>query len=328
LGKAQPANAGDACIETLQRPLWHPRRAARIVEEGHPVTVTAFGGFLSAAAEDRFRRAYDAALTLLPDPAAVHDVPIRYGTVRVTRYGDGPGRPLVLLPGRGATSALWLPNITEWARVRTVLAVEPLGDAGPSIQDRPIRTEDDQAAWLADTLDGLDTGPAHLVGVSFGGWLAANLALREPGRLASLTLVEPAQVLARFPVRFLAVAIGASRAAPEALRRRALRWIIGGGSLETPTGRVSTAVAAGHRNVLPPPALPSDDRLRGLSTPTLVLLGAASRAHDAERAAARARDLLPDARVEVVPGAGHALSGERADLVNRRVLDFTGSCED
>ncbi|GAA1105989.1 alpha/beta fold hydrolase [Pseudonocardia alni] len=284
--------------------------------------------FVSDTALNRFHRAYHAALSHLPDPDAEHDVATRYGTVRVYRFGHGPGRPLVLLPGNGATTALWLPNIPVWSQHRTVLAVEPLGDAGPSTQDRPIRTADDQAAWLADTLDGLEPGPAHLVGVSYGAWLAANLAVHDPDRLASLTLIEPAQVVSRFPVTFLPVALGASRAAPEWLRRRALRWIIGGGSLDTPTGHVSTAVAAGHRTRLPPPGLLSDDQLRGLTTPTLLLIGAESRTHDALRTAERARALLPDVRVEVVPGVGHSLSGQRADLVNARVLDFTASCQE
>jgi pimeloyl-ACP methyl ester carboxylesterase len=31
----------------------------------------------------------------------------------------------------------------------------------------------------------------HLVGHSFGGWLAANYAVRDPERLASLSLLEP-----------------------------------------------------------------------------------------------------------------------------------------
>lgn len=284
--------------------------------------------FVSDAARHRFQSAYRTALGQLPEPGAEHDVATRYGTVRIYRFGNGPGHPLVLLPGNGATTALWLPNIPVWSKQRTVLAVEPLGDAGPSTQDRAIRTADDQAAWLADTLDGLGAGPAHLVGVSYGAWLAANLAVHDPDRLTSLTLIEPAQVLSRFPATFLPVALGASRAAPEWLRRKALRWIIGGGSLDTPTGHVSTAVAAGHRTELPPPGLLSDEQLRRLTTPTLLLVGAESRTHDARRTAERARALLPDVRVGIVPGAGHSLSGERADLVNARVLDFTASCEE
>jgi len=291
----------------------------------HPTDGT--GGFTSPVARRRFQLAYHRALARLPEPSTEHDVPTRLGTVRVLQYGDGPGRPLMLLPGRGATTALWLPQIPVWSRNRTVLAVEPLGDAGPSVPDRIPRTADDQAAWLADTVEGLGTGPAHAVGVSYGAWLAANLTVRDPSAFASLTMIEPAQVLARFPMAFLPAALAASRFAPEPVRRRALRWIIGGGSLDTPTGRVTTAVAAGHRGAAVPPALLSDDELRSLTLPVQVLLGAESRTHDAARAARRARALLPDARVELVPGVGHSLSGERPDLVEARVLDFTASQE-
>jgi pimeloyl-ACP methyl ester carboxylesterase len=132
------------------------------------------------------------ALDHLPEPGAEHDISTRYGTTRVYRFGDGPGHPLVLLPGNGATTTLSLPNVPPWSQRHSVFAVEPLGDAGRSTPDRPIRTVEEQAAWLADTLNGLGTGPAHLVGVSHGAWLAANLAVHDSRRLASLTLIEPA----------------------------------------------------------------------------------------------------------------------------------------
>ncbi|MEV7043648.1 hypothetical protein [Amycolatopsis sp. NPDC051061] len=44
--------------------------------------------------------------------------------------------------------------------------------------------------------------------------------------------------------------------------------------------------------------------------------------HDGAKAGDRARALLPDARVEVWPGATHAIAGESAAEVNERVLAF------
>lgn len=283
---------------------------------------TDVGRFTGPEAETRFRELYAAAMALLPAPEGTEDLRTAFGTVRVYRFGSAAGPPLVLLPGRGGTTALWLPNLAGWARRRTVYAVEPLGDAGPSRQTRPIRTADDQAAWLDELLETLGTGPAHLVGQSVGAWLAVQVALRAPGRIGSLSLIEPTQVLGRIRPGLVVAGLLTVPGLPERLRRRALRWIVGTGDelFDGPIGRLTVAAAGGFRNVTPPPALPSDDALRGLRVPVLVLLGGRSRTHDARRSAHRARALLPDARVEIVDGAGHALNGEFPELVTSRVL--------
>ncbi|WP_158092215.1 MULTISPECIES: alpha/beta fold hydrolase [Pseudonocardia] len=290
---------------------------------------TQLGRFTDAEAESRFHALYDTAMALLPPPAGTDDVPTAFGTVRVYRFGTATGPPLVLLPGRGGTTALWLPNLAAWTLRRTVYAVEPLGDAGPSRQDRPIRTADDQASWLGELLGTLDTGPAHLVGQSVGAWLATQVALRAPERAASLSLIEPTQVLGRIRPGLVVAGLLTIPGLPEPLRRRALRWIVGTGDelFDGPIGRLTVAAAGGFRNVTPPPALPSDEQLRGLRVPVLALLGGRSRTHDARRSARRARELLPDLRVAIVDGAGHALNGEFPDVVNERVLDFTDAID-
>jgi pimeloyl-ACP methyl ester carboxylesterase len=47
----------------------------------------------------------------------------------------------------------------------------------------------DQAYFYLDFLDALGLDRVHLIGTSFGGWIAAELAVRDQSRLASLTLV-------------------------------------------------------------------------------------------------------------------------------------------
>lgn len=68
----------------------------------------------------------------------------------------------------------------------------------------------------------------------------------------------------------------------------------------------------------------TDDELRGIAIPALVLLGGRSPIHDPQRAARRARALLPDVRAEVVPGATHGLPADRPEQVRARLLAFLG----
>lgn len=79
-----------------------------------------------------------------------------------------------------------------------------------------------------------------------------------------------------------------------------------------------------HRARLVPPEPLDDDTLRAIDVPALVLVGDRKQAFDPRAAADRASALLPRARVEVVPGAGHALALTHTDLVVDRMLALLG----
>ncbi len=190
--------------------------------------VQLMGRFTSAVAEARFRSVYTEVMARLPPPAGTEVIATEFGRVHVYRFGTDDGVPLVLLPGRAGSTTMWEPNIPVWAAERRVYAVEVLGEAGLSVQERPIRDADDQAAWLGATLQGLGLGRAHLVGVSFGGWLAMNLALHGSKTVASLSLIEPAYVFGRFPLKIVLASLATLPGAPEFLRDRMLSWISGG----------------------------------------------------------------------------------------------------
>ncbi|XKK39557.1 alpha/beta fold hydrolase [Nocardiopsis sp. ARC36] len=109
------------------------------------------------------------------------------------------GLPVVLLPGTRSGAPMWGENLTHWIGRRTVYAMDAVGDAGMSTQSVPFSSFDEQAAWVEQTLAGLGLERAHVVGHSFGGAIAATHALAHPGRVASLTLLEPVMVLHGLP---------------------------------------------------------------------------------------------------------------------------------
>ncbi|MEU0467326.1 alpha/beta hydrolase [Amycolatopsis sp. NPDC006131] len=202
-----------------------------------------------------------------------------------------------------------------------------IGEPGRSEQTAPIRDADDQAAGLGTVLATLGLRDVHLVGYSFGGWLAADLAVRAPARLASLPLIDPVRTFAPFPVPLL---VRTALTLVPGIRRWArpafLAWISGGAEVaeDDPVATVIDEGMRTYRIALPTPALFTDARLRGLTVPVLALIAARSVIHDRRRAATRARELLPDARVELWPRAS---AGESADEVNARVLEFLAELE-
>ncbi|MFD1722049.1 alpha/beta fold hydrolase [Amnibacterium endophyticum] len=119
-------------------------------------------------------------------------VAVRDGTaLAVERRGDTGGRRVVLLHAGVADSC-------SWAAVLD--ALEPDGLDLVAIDRRGFGESPDAAPGaafthlddLVDVLDGLEVGPAVLVGSSTGGGLALDLALTEPDRVHGLLLIGSA----------------------------------------------------------------------------------------------------------------------------------------
>src|SRR3954463_12232961 len=95
--------------------------------------------FTSDMARDRFLTVYDRVLgELWAVPVDAHDLETRAGSVRVYRAGPTEGDPVVLLGGAGGMAGPWSPYVEPLARTRPVIAVDPLGEAGRSVQTQPI----------------------------------------------------------------------------------------------------------------------------------------------------------------------------------------------
>ena len=151
------------------------------------------GHFRSSTGEQAYVAAYRQAMTLLPTPRSNLDLETTFGRVRVYEFGaasaDRAATPVVLLPGRTSGVPMWAYNLPDLAAARTTYALDTLGDAGLSVQIRRIRDAADQADWLDQVLAQLPVRSVHLVGHSFGGWLAANYAARYRERVQTLILL-------------------------------------------------------------------------------------------------------------------------------------------
>lgn len=115
---------------------------------------------------------------------------VRGTDIRVMRGGSGPA--LLFLHGASGAGA-WLPFMDKLAAHFDVIVPEHPGYGG---SDDPDWLDDihDMAYFYKDVLRALDLSDVHLVGLSLGGWIAAELAVRDTSRLASLTLVAAAGV--------------------------------------------------------------------------------------------------------------------------------------
>lgn len=286
------------------------------------------GHFDSAGDKDCYLAAYDEAMREMPEPERVLDVRTGYGIVRVYRYA-GPaaaaGRePFLLLPGTRSGAPVFADNMPGLLAQRSVYALDLLGEPGMSVQDRPIETHADQARWLHEVLRALPEPGFHVVGLSIGGWTAANLAVHEPEKVASLILVEPVQTFAGLSIALMLRSLPASVSwFPKAWRDSFNSWTAGGAPVEdVPVARMIEAGMSTYTIKQPQPSLIAPERLRALEMPVLVIIAGDSPMHDSSAAARTARENLRHGTVHVYPGASHAINGEQPQRIAADIGDF------
>ncbi|WP_396911115.1 alpha/beta fold hydrolase [Mycolicibacterium sp.] len=159
-------------------------------------------GFKSADARQHYLELYEELRGLSPPDNAVHDIPTKFGAVRVCRHGRAGGVPIVLLRGYLSTSAMWAHQVTDLAGNFTVYTIDMPGQAGASMQSRSLRTPDYCARCIENLFDGLDLTDVVLVGHSYGSWIATHSVAHLPERLSTMTLTDPASTVARLSARF------------------------------------------------------------------------------------------------------------------------------
>lgn len=284
------------------------------------------GHFTSAAAEDRFRTAYDRAMADLPTPQRVLDLRTSFGIVRVYRFAgaDPTAAPLVLLPGRAAASPVWADNLPSLLRLRSAYVLDLLGEPGLSVQSRPIASADDQAAWLHEVIDQLPEPRVHLLGVSIGGWTAANLAVRRPAKIASATLVDPVFVFGEMSAAAVVRSVPASvRWFPKSWRDDFASWTANDAPVEdVPVAAVIEAGMQAYALRLPGPERIPEVALRDSPVPVLAIIAGRSRMHDAAAIAGAARATTGEDSVRVYPEASHAVNGEQPEAVAADLAAF------
>lgn len=290
------------------------------------------GQFRSLEGEELYKQAYEEAMELLPEPSRTFDVTTDYGTVRVYEFANSQNPtndPIILLPGRSSGVPMWASNLEALAAERTVFALDALGDAGMSVQTREIRNSADQAEWLEQVFEQIQLPKIHLVGHSFGGWLAANYAVHYPDRIVSLNLLEPVFVFKGLHWQFYIKSIPASMPfLPKSWRDKLLEDIGGGEvDLNDPMARMIAYATEHYALKLPLPDLLTEEQLNDLNMPVYAALAANSILHNSEAAVNVAKANVKNINVKNWPDASHSLPMEFPKQINREMLDFMSTNE-
>ena len=290
------------------------------------------GHWRSDEGRTAYLEAYEAAFAEMPDPAEVRDIRTGFGIVRVCRFeGAGPARhPLMVLPGTASGAPVMADNLPSLLEIGDVYAMDLLGEPGRSVQERPLTSDADKAAWLAQVLAALPEEQFHLLGLSIGGWTVTNLALHHPERAASLILLDPVQTFDDIPAGTALRSIPAAFPwMPRSWRDSFSSYTAGGAPVEdVPVARMIEAGMKNYRMVQPSPARITPEQIGTLQMPVLAILAGQSVMHDPPTAERTARASLAEGRIEVLPEASHALNGEHPDEIAALTGEFLAEVEE
>lgn len=121
--------------------------------------------------------------------AVIQKTHVTINGMKIDLERRGRGKPLLLLPGEEALE-VDAPFLDELARDYEVLMPSPPG-FGTSERPDWIGNIDDIAYIFLDLVEKLGIERAPVVGFSFGGWLAAEMATKDDSFIAKLMLVAP-----------------------------------------------------------------------------------------------------------------------------------------
>lgn len=213
----------------------------------------------------------------------------------------------MLLHGSGTDTSVWAGDVVAWSPHFRVHAVDLIGEPGLSAPSRPPLDSDAIALWLDDVFLGLGLDHAAVVGMSLGGWIALDHALRRPGRITQLVLLCPGGIGRQTRGRVAATSLFALLG-PWGRRRSAAT--VSGLPFDSPILDDVVATFGSFRPRTEKLPVFGDDALRSLGMPTLVVVGARDVMFDSADTARRVRATVPAADVRVLPESGHAVLGQ------------------
>lgn len=257
----------------------------------------------------KFMSDYQIELNSWSVPARELDVKTEFGKTHIISFGNPQGKPLILLH--------WFySNSTEWKYMApflkdrySVYAIDIIGDMGKSYAYNPPKNDKEVSVWFNQVMDSLGLKKVDLCGHSNGGFQAMLIAQQNPDKIEKLILLAPASGLKPFSLEFYLTSFGTALYPKDII----LEIFKNSGTLKsdlwskemTEMLAISFRAAANQLRVYPREF--SDDELKAIKVPTLLILGNKEMVYSPAKAAERASRILPNSKVIMLPDCGHAI---------------------
>lgn len=272
-----------------------------------------------------YEELYNRTLTLWDVPFEEKDIKTSYGTAHVITTGPEDGYPLVLLHGMNSSSTMWYPNIKALSEKNRVYSIDYLMEPNKSKLNSEVNEIPEVIEWYFEVIDSLKLDKFNIAGASKGGWIAVNVALKQPQQVNKMFLLSPAQTFiwirpGKKIIESLTFTLDPDR---EDLR----------GALESMSENVDQidqlyidqyfrAVKNAETDKFMTKVRPySEKELKSLSMPVMVLVGDDDIVNNS-KSLEIAQELIPNVKTELIKNCGHFVSMDQAEKVNKMMVDF------
>lgn len=260
----------------------------------------------------------------------------KVGDINVNYKVQGEGEALVLINGCGSNSSSWFLEIPTFSQEFQVVTFDNRGTGQSDKPDIPY-TMEMMAGDVAGLLEAIGIDAAHIYGVSMGGMIAQEFALRYSQKVISLilgctncggrhTIIPDAEVMT-----FLFDEERMKRLTPEEGARESLPFLFSQEFIDNNPDIVEQFIAnlveyptplhGYQRQAYAIIGHDTYDRLPQIQAPTMIIAGTADRLVPVQNSRLLA-SRIPDAKLVILQNMGHGYLVEAADEANKAILDF------
>ena len=268
---------------------------------------------------------YNKSLQLWDVAYQEENIQTTYGTAHVIVTGPKEGSSIILLHGMDASSTMWYPNIKALSKNHRVYAIDFLNEVGKSQSTQESLSTEEIANWYNEIFNHYKLKNFDVIGASKGGWLAMLLASQKGSKIDKLVLLSPAQTFNNIDKAGKASSALFLKTFPS---KKKLKKTLDAFSYYpekiNPVYKNQFYLANKHAKAnssflqMQPY---SDSDLKKITIPVLVVIGD----HDiinSNETLIRANKYLVNSKTETVKNAGHFLSIDQSQTVNKLILDF------
>jgi pimeloyl-ACP methyl ester carboxylesterase len=267
---------------------------------------------------------YDEKMETWPGSYEDKFVDTRYGKVHVIVSGPENAPPALLFHAGALPSWSWQYIIEDLNQHYRTYAVDSIGEVGKSVLDdvdNHTRNGQDIGELYVEISDQLGIDRAHVIGASYGGFIATNFALHAPERVEKLVLIGPMGVTPATSSTLLRIMLLVAFPA-EPIRVSFAQWMFGGSAvvqeeIEEWYHKFVVGVAAREA----PPTTFTPEQLQSVQSPVLLILGGNDNlVGDPEKVKPLAQN-IPDVQIEIL-NAGHGIWVEQSEQTDALILEF------
>lgn len=287
--------------------------------------------FKTEQAKEEYLKLYDERAKKWPVISTTKMVNTSYGQTFVRISGPDSAAPLVLMHGVGGNSLQWMPNVESLSKHYRVYTVDNVYDNGRSIPGKIMTDANDYVSWLNEFFDVLGFHDRiNMVGLSYGGWIATQYALKFPNRLEKIVLLAPVGTVAQLSPGWIVRAI--SVAIPlKSFSRNFVYWLAEDAVNSGKKSRALTeehvdetfmAVRSFKAKRMVNPSVLTDEELQSIKIPTLFMVGENEKIYSPHEVLERLNRVAPQIQTKLIMNAGHDLTIVQAETVNSLIIEF------